>query len=51
VPCYLVLKSGGPITFDSRSGVSSLTKVGFWASVLCSFGGSGVARLWQLHDP
>jgi hypothetical protein len=46
----LVLKSGGPITFDSRSGVSSLTQVGFWAFVLCSFGVSGVARLWQLRS-
>jgi hypothetical protein len=27
-PYDLVLKSGGPITFDSRSGVSSLAQVG-----------------------
>ena len=51
VPANLVLKSGGPITFDSRSGVSSLSQVRFWAFVLCSFGGSEVARLWKLHDP
>jgi len=51
VPANLVLKSGGPVTFDSRSGVSYFTQVGFWAFVLCSFGGSEVARLWKLHDP
>jgi hypothetical protein len=33
----LVLKSGGPITFDSRSGVSSLAQVGFWAFVFVLF--------------
>ncbi|KEH16389.1 hypothetical protein MTR_0200s0020 [Medicago truncatula] len=30
-PSDLVLKSGGPITFDSRSEVSSLAQVWFWA--------------------
>ena len=30
-PSVLVLKSGGPITFDSRLGVSSLDQVWFWA--------------------
>ena len=30
-PSDLVLKSGGPIAFDSRSGVSSLVQVWFWA--------------------
>jgi len=30
-PSILVLKFGGPITFDSRSGVSSLDQVWFWA--------------------
>jgi len=30
-PSDLVLKSGGPITFDSRSGVSSLAQVWYWA--------------------
>jgi len=30
-PYDLVLKSGGPITFVSRSGVSSLVQVLFWA--------------------
>jgi len=30
-PADLVLKSDGPITFDSRSEVSSLAQVGFWA--------------------
>jgi len=30
-PTILVLKSSGPITFDSRSGVSSLAQVWFWA--------------------
>jgi hypothetical protein len=45
----LVLKSGGPITFDLRSGVSSLAQVGFWAFVLCFFGGSEVERLGKLH--
>jgi len=30
-PSDLILKSGGPITFDSRSGVSSLVQVWFWA--------------------
>jgi len=29
-PSELVLKSGGPIAFDSRSGVSSLDEVWFW---------------------
>ena len=29
-PSDLTLKSGGPITFDSRSGVSSLAQVRFW---------------------
>jgi len=50
-PANLVLKSGEPITFDSRSRVSSLSQVRFWAFVLCSFSGSEVARLWKLHDP
>jgi hypothetical protein len=30
-PADLILKTGGPITFDSRSGVSSLAQVAFWA--------------------
>jgi hypothetical protein len=30
-PFDLVIKCGGPITFDSRSGVSSLAQVWFWA--------------------
>lgn len=30
-PFYLVLKSGGSIAFDTRSGVSSLVHVWFWA--------------------
>jgi hypothetical protein len=30
-PYDLVLKSGGPIAFDSRSGVSSLVLDWFWA--------------------
>jgi hypothetical protein len=30
-PSDLILKSGGPISFDSRSGVSSLVQVWFWA--------------------
>jgi len=35
-PSDLVLKSGGPITFDSRSGVSSLAQVLF-LGFLCFF--------------
>jgi len=30
-PSVLVIKSGGPITFDSRSGVNSWDQVRFWA--------------------
>jgi len=30
-PSDLILKSSGPITFDSRLGVSSLVQVWFWA--------------------
>jgi hypothetical protein len=30
-PSDLTIKSGGPITFDLRSGVSSLAQVRFWA--------------------
>ena len=30
-PSDLVLKTGGSITFDSRTGVSSLVQVWFWA--------------------
>ena len=30
-PSGWVMKSGGPIAFDSRSGVSSLAQVWFWA--------------------
>jgi len=42
-PSDLVLKSGGPIAFDSRSGVSSLVQVWFWA-FWCSLGGPEVSR-------
>jgi len=48
-PTDLVLKFGGPITFDSRLRVNSLAQVSFWVFVLCSFGGSEVERLWKLH--
>jgi len=30
-PSDLISKSGGPIAFDSRTGVSSLIQVWFWA--------------------
>jgi len=33
-PSDLVLKSGGPITFDSRSGVSSLVPIWVWVSLV-----------------
>jgi hypothetical protein len=47
-PYDLVLKFGGPIAFDSRSGVSSLAQIrGFlWSS----FGGSEVERWWKIID-
>jgi len=35
-PSDLVLKSGGPIAFDSRSGVSSLVQVWFWTFLVFS---------------
>jgi hypothetical protein len=48
-PSDLVLKFGGPITFDSRLGGRSLVQVWFWA-FWRSFGGSVVARWWKLND-
>jgi hypothetical protein len=47
-PYDLDLKFGGPIVFDSRSGVSSLAQIrGFlWSS----FGGSEVERWWKIID-
>jgi len=49
-PFVLVLKSGGPITFDSRLGVISLVQVWVWAFVGVSFGGPEVERWWKLND-
>jgi hypothetical protein len=49
-PYDLVLKSGGPIAFDSRSRVSSLTLVWFWVYIWASFGGSEVVRWWKRND-
>jgi hypothetical protein len=46
-PYDLVLKSGGSVTFDSRSGVSSLAEV--WGFLWCSFDGS-VKGWWKLND-
>jgi hypothetical protein len=46
----LVLKSGGPITFDSRSGISSLAQVWGFLFFWSSFGGSEVERWWKLND-
>jgi len=48
-PSDLVLKSGGPITFDSISGVSALAQVWFWLFMV-SFGESEVERWWKLID-
>ena len=45
----MVLKIGGPITFDLRSGVSYLDQVWFWA-FYGFFGGSEVERWWKLND-
>ena len=49
MPFCFGLKSGGSITFDSRSGVSSLDQVWFWVFMV-SFGGSEVERWWKLDD-
>ena len=51
-PSDLVLKSGGPVAFDSRSGVSSLVVDLFWAFLgvlsvdrrLCGCGGWSIFR-------
>jgi hypothetical protein len=48
-PSDLVIKSGGPITFDSRSGVSSLAQVLGFGLFMVSFGGSEVERWWKLN--
>jgi len=51
-PPDLVLKYGGPIAFDSRSGVSSLVQVWFWALlVFCRWtGGYAVVEAeWSLE--
>jgi len=49
-PSDLVLKSSGPITFDSRSGVSSLVQVLVLGFFGVSFDGSEVSRWWKLND-
>ena len=49
MPSGWVLKSGGPIAFDSRSGANSLIKFGF-GLFRCSFGGPEVVRWWKLIE-
>ena len=44
------LSYGGPITFDSKSGVSSLDQVGFGLFYGVSFGRSEVEKWWKLND-
>jgi hypothetical protein len=49
-PYDLVLKSGAPITFDSRSGVSFFGSSLVLGFIWCSFGGSEVVRWWKRND-
>jgi hypothetical protein len=43
-PFDLVMESGGPIDFDSRSGVSSMFQVFIWANLVFLIAGLEIER-------